>query len=59
MEAQTELDRSLETATVAEYRRLSITLSEAKIGVRLAEAEADKHLRECEFISTATFMNKI
>ena len=47
-EAQTVLDRELETATLREYRQLRVSLSEAKISAMLAEVEAAQHKRECE-----------
>ena len=48
MEAQTVLDRNFQTAAQKEYRRLRASLSEAQLSAVLAEAEADRHERECK-----------
>jgi hypothetical protein len=48
MEARTALDGNLETAPLRDYRRMRVSLSEAKIGATLAEVEADMHQRECK-----------
>jgi hypothetical protein len=51
METQAALDSNFQTATQKEYRRLRASLSEAKLSALLAEAEAERHKRECKFTS--------